>query len=225
MKAKLAAAAAAGAFALAMTGSAYAAEVVVGAYTLETGSFGGQLGVHSDGADTDSVVSGFVNNEGSDVTFSTTTGVISINGQGEAIIDGDPLMENLLVEFEHAWGAVTFDLESPTQQQDPNFDFSNFTLVVNGTTTFSLGGSPACTFCIVDNGANKFVLSGPAITSLQFTFDPAIQQAKQFRLVGVGDDIPGGVVPEPATWAMMIMGFGGVGALMRRRRGTMALAR
>ena len=27
-----------------------------------------------------------------------------------------------------------------------------------------------------------------------------------------------GSVPEPATWAMMIMGFGGVGALMRRRR-------
>jgi hypothetical protein len=27
-----------------------------------------------------------------------------------------------------------------------------------------------------------------------------------------------GVVPEPATWAMMIMGFGGMGALARRRR-------
>jgi hypothetical protein len=25
-------------------------------------------------------------------------------------------------------------------------------------------------------------------------------------------------IPEPATWAMMILGFGGVGALMRRRR-------
>jgi hypothetical protein len=25
-------------------------------------------------------------------------------------------------------------------------------------------------------------------------------------------------VPEPTTWAMMIIGFGGVGALMRRRR-------
>ncbi|WP_293682310.1 PEPxxWA-CTERM sorting domain-containing protein [uncultured Phenylobacterium sp.] len=25
-------------------------------------------------------------------------------------------------------------------------------------------------------------------------------------------------VPEPATWAMMIMGFGGVGAMIRRRR-------
>jgi len=31
-------------------------------------------------------------------------------------------------------------------------------------------------------------------------------------------------VPEPATWGMMILGFGGVGALMRRRRPVMALA-
>ena len=29
---------------------------------------------------------------------------------------------------------------------------------------------------------------------------------------------PGGGVPEPASWAMMITGFGGVGALLRRRR-------
>jgi len=29
-----------------------------------------------------------------------------------------------------------------------------------------------------------------------------------------------GGVPEPASWAMMIAGFGGVGALMRRRRAT-----
>jgi hypothetical protein len=29
---------------------------------------------------------------------------------------------------------------------------------------------------------------------------------------------PTGAVPEPATWAMMIMGFGAAGAMMRRRR-------
>jgi hypothetical protein len=34
----------------------------------------------------------------------------------------------------------------------------------------------------------------------------------------------GGVVPEPATWAMMIVGFGGVGALARRRGRRTALA-
>ena len=32
----------------------------------------------------------------------------------------------------------------------------------------------------------------------------------------------GNEIPEPATWVMMIMGFGGVGALMRRRRQALA---
>jgi hypothetical protein len=31
-------------------------------------------------------------------------------------------------------------------------------------------------------------------------------------------DIPGGVVPEPTTWALMILGFGSAGAMLRRRR-------
>src|SRR5579859_8058017 len=33
-----------------------------------------------------------------------------------------------------------------------------------------------------------------------------------------------GAIPEPAAWAMMILGFGGVGALLRRRRGVPTLA-
>ena len=34
----------------------------------------------------------------------------------------------------------------------------------------------------------------------------------------------GGGVPEPATWGLMIVGFGGVGMLLRRRRARNALA-
>jgi hypothetical protein len=34
----------------------------------------------------------------------------------------------------------------------------------------------------------------------------------------------GGAVPEPAAWTMMIVGFGGIGAVMRRRRSQPALA-
>ena len=34
----------------------------------------------------------------------------------------------------------------------------------------------------------------------------------------------GGAIPEPATWGLMIMGFGGVGAMIRRRRQGAAFA-
>jgi hypothetical protein len=42
-----------------------------------------------------------------------------------------------------------------------------------------------------------------------------------------GNNGPGGgaaAVPEPATWAMMILGFGGIGVLQRRRRVRLAPA-
>jgi hypothetical protein len=32
-----------------------------------------------------------------------------------------------------------------------------------------------------------------------------------------------GTVPEPATWGLMLVGFGGLGAMLRRRRGQIAL--
>jgi hypothetical protein len=45
--------------------------------------------------------------------------------------------------------------------------------------------------------------------------------AGAFREV-TGNPLPG--VPEPETWALMIMGFGGAGALLRRQRRRAALA-
>ena len=35
---------------------------------------------------------------------------------------------------------------------------------------------------------------------------------------------PAGGVPEPATWAMMIMGFGAMGGMMRRQRSSVRFA-
>jgi hypothetical protein len=45
-----------------------------------------------------------------------------------------------------------------------------------------------------------------------------------FAATGFATTGGGGGVPEPATWAMMILGFGGIGALMRRRRTQLASA-
>jgi len=36
--------------------------------------------------------------------------------------------------------------------------------------------------------------------------------------------VPPGGVPEPTTWALMIMGFGSIGAMLRRRRSSLAHA-
>jgi PEP-CTERM motif-containing protein len=207
---------------LGTAGSASALQTVtVGDYTLDDTSFGAQFGVHFDNASND-VTSAIatVNQDNSKVTFSSTDPFDTDTG-GEAVVaDGsggnaDPF-DNLSVVFEHSWDKVTFSFDGG--------DSSLMTLVVNGTTVFDSGN---CSFCVIENGQTKFTITGnvTAISTLDFTFSPEVGSGRQFRVMGVDDNNPGGGVPEPATWAMMILGFGGVGGLMRRRRETMALAK
>jgi hypothetical protein len=46
--------------------------------------------------------------------------------------------------------------------------------------------------------------------------------AKFDNVVLRGDNLVGGGVPEPATWGLMILGFAGAGAAIRRRRAALA---
>ena len=58
------------------------------------------------------------------------------------------------------------------------------------------------------------------IAGLQFHLvgdEPAGFAVDNIRF-GVGGQVVTPPVPEPATWAMMLLGFGGLGALLRRRR-------
>lgn len=196
-------------------GAAFAANpaqavVVVNGFSLDEGSFGAQTGVHSSGAQSDTEVTGFVNGDGSGVTF-TSSDILSTNGSGEAVIEGP--MADLNVAFEKAWDNITFSFAG---------DDGVFTLLVNGTSLFSATpnlGDPACNICLIGNGQNKFILSGSGITTLAFTFDPSLETARQFRVKGVS-----GAVPEPATWSLLICGFALAGVAMRHRKTLVSFA-
>ena len=187
--------------------------------TLSTGQFGG-TGVHSTPHMVAQTVTGMA---GSDLVTLTTTGNVFLHtsGNGEsdfnAVDSGDTtslLMTDLSVDFTFKYDAVTFNL-SP-----PNGNISDMFLSVNGG-AFTFNVPNLVITNPLNNGQNKFTLTangGDAIHTLDFTFDPGIDHIQQIR---VGNIVNGGV-PEPATWAMMILGFGGVGALLRRRQAVVA---
>lgn len=103
-----------------------------------------------------------------------------------------------------------------------SFDFADMTN----------SGAPGMTF-------NLTFFDGVGLGSRTLTFDAArgpqtadlqlkdirwftVQTQGQFDNFRMSDAAPGGV-PEPAAWALMIMGFGGVGAALRRRSRPVAI--
>lgn len=68
----------------------------------------------------------------------------------------------------------------------------------------------------VKNGLDEFLVeatNGKTFTSLQITSTDGFSQVKQFEISGLTAS-----VPEPSTWAMMILGFFGVGFMAYRRK-------
>lgn len=87
------------------------------------------------------------------------------------------------------------------------------------------GNTSNCNSSTGGAGVANGTSAGGTLT-LDFAELPSTLQLSNFldRYQGVGtngisaEGHPVGSVPEPATWAMMLLGFGGIGAAMRRRR-------
>jgi len=115
-------------------------------------------------------------------------------------------------------GTYSITLSSITNTLATNIDFYNFNNNCPSCGIWLSGGS------IV--GALQLV---PDIDNVRFNEDYSLDTgvlgagSYQIKFVGYGTGSFGGAatftaVPEPATWAMMLLGFGVVGFAMRRRR-------
>ncbi len=102
------------------------------------------------------------------------------------------------------------------------FDLANLGAAPNAFGLFWDGGFVSIDFDVpaFDYGTFSTVLSATgAATDLGFIFyhEPSFWLLDNISLVSAD-----GVVPEPATWGMMIAGFGLVGSALRRRRAAIA---
>jgi hypothetical protein len=175
--------------------------------------------VHLDGTDTgsDNVVNGTLMNG--------TIGVL-ITGQENITVDanGGGLGQAWVVPVDGLFNALDFRLQS-------GFAFTHIEFDLNAPTNHgpqpdwvvTLFGYDASntqfsqTFTANNNEFfNATASGGEVITHVNFTSASDLIGVGHIRIDGAG------AVPEPATWALMILGFGGAGAMLRRRRAALA---
>jgi|GEM_PF-523888 len=128
------------------------------------------------------------------------TPYLSVLGGGSATIDFGAAVSR----FQFDWGSIdrfnTLTIDS-TGAEKIIVPGGNFINAANGNQ--------------VSPGTNGlFTIWGDAGETFQSITLTSARNSFEIDNLAIG----GMAVPEPATWAMMIMGFGGVGAMMRRRR-------
>lgn len=158
-----------------------------------------------------STVTGNVGIGGPLVTFSSTQGSLSTNSGAATVFtaNGDPL-SNLTFSILSGFTAAEFNLEngSPSSflvnlTDSAGDTFSQTLTKLNGSNIFNIVAPTGTTYT-----SATFSSTGGGFTDL-----------KQLRVT-----LAAGAVPEPATWAMMLLGFVGIGAAMRRGRAPARLA-
>jgi hypothetical protein len=128
-------------------------------------------------------------------------------------------------------GTGNVALTQPSFGLANNDTFTNAVFNINAATDGSVvihvqginidGGFFEDDFTVDANGQNFFTITsinGQLMTDISLT---AINSAtfEDVRQVRLGGFETVGAIPEPSTWAMMILGFAGVGFLAYRRRG------
>jgi hypothetical protein len=154
---------------------------------------------------------GTTNQTDTPVSFTSTTDMLLGTSQGQAVVTAsDGALGNVNIFLTNpnlGFSSFEFNVDSPTNQQVSLVFTDQFGNSQVGTTSFSVGKS----------GSNFFdavATNGELIKTVSLT-GVALSDVAQIRLGGVGALA---AVPEPAAWSLLIVGFGGLGSVLRARR-------
>lgn len=142
-----------------------------------------------------------------------------------------------LTRFDGDWvGSTACSFSCPLDQSLPTVAGQSYNLsfAYNAGEASGLAGTPGFVELKVYWGTTlvKDILGGP-IGWNEFTINNLVAPTESTQLEFVGikvpnriglDDVSVSGVPEPATWIMMILGFGFVGASLRRARSRLAIS-
>jgi hypothetical protein len=166
----------------------------------------------------DNILQGTPNQTGSTVVFTSSTDDLLAPPQGQARVE--PVDGSL--------GALVFSLSDLSTFTSAEF---NILASVGGPVTLSAYDASnmllaSLSSTLSSSGQNFYgFLADPStpISSIDIVAGPntVISSIGQFRLGGISTTAE--PVPEPGTWAMLLVGFGALGFAMRRKRSRRSL--
>ena len=148
------------------------------------------------------------------VTNQTSSGVTFL---GVETLDAQASGQARVIAADGGFSTLEFFLTDPLQAfTEIEFNINSSTATsVNLSFTDQFGNVFSDMFALDINGENFFsarAVNNQLIRNFSFTANGDVLDLRQVRVGGIQ------AVPEPATWAMLIIGFAVSGAAIRRRR-------